>query len=979
MHHGCGHCKQLSSEYASAAQHLAQNELSVKLGKVDATIERDLAEQFGIRAYPTLKFFKNGKPIDYTGGQTKDEIIQWVTMKSDPTKKVLKSEEELKSFIKSKNVTIVGFFENFDSDTEKFFLELADSPYNYRVGLVTDYSKFSDLEHKDTFVVGATCTTYTVVVATKPVQAKCHLCSGAHRLADCSKFKAASVDDRYNTVCTHRLCMVCFGEGHMSHKCPASCSICKRRHHALLHRDAIVKKPAPPAALLGRHEAPTVLLGTALVHVRDTVGSFRTVRALIDSASQISAITSDCCDRLGLRPSRWTVPVSGLSGQKVPDVQGLVQLVVQPRNSSSPSIQVKAWVLSSITSDMPARQLPSQVRAKCGDLFLADPMFDKPAPVELLIGADIFPQVWNDKSDSLGPGYPSVYSSIFGWVLIGPVQTHPDLGAQSMLVSLVSSMETLMEKFWNVEEPEAAPPQFTENGLCEELFRSEMCRDSSGRFSVPLPFRSGRPVKAFPGSRQVALNRFLNLERKLSSDYILYNAYRKFMAEYEELGHMSLAEGDGQYFIPHHAVQKAEAGELKLRVVFDASAKCHSGVSLNQCLSVGPKLQQDIVDVLVGFRVHKVAFTTDICKMYRQIEVLPQYRGYQYILWRDSPQVTVKEYTLNTVMYGVNCAPYLALRVLQYIADTDCEDLPDVQRALRNQTYMDDICVGAESLEAAQALQSNLIRLLGRAGLELKKWASNAPELLSKLKPEDCSTDPLTFDQDNSVQVLGMRWNPSGDFFSFYTSNFKLILTKRGVLSMIARIFDPLGLLSPTIFYAKTIMQRLWLAQVDWDGQIPEDIANDWCGFYHSLSWLREIRIPRYLGSSTGCSYSLCGFCDASEKGYAAVVYLRVTDPSGATSIYLLGAKTKLAPMKAMTIPRLELSGAVLLALWLTRLKRILETQLVLSDVFAWSDSSIVLSWLNNPHSRIRRLCLTESSKSSPCYLVAAGNIFALT
>ncbi|XP_050054527.1 protein disulfide-isomerase-like [Aphis gossypii] len=149
----CGYCKQLAPEYESAAQHLAQNELSVKLGKVDATIERDLAEQFGIRAYPTLKLFKNGKPIDYTGGRTKDKIIQWVTMKSDPTKNVLKSEEELKSFIKSKNVTIVGFFENFDSDAEKFFLKLADSPYNYRVGLVTDYSKFSDLEHKDKFVV----------------------------------------------------------------------------------------------------------------------------------------------------------------------------------------------------------------------------------------------------------------------------------------------------------------------------------------------------------------------------------------------------------------------------------------------------------------------------------------------------------------------------------------------------------------------------------------------------------------------------------------------------------------------------------------------------------------------------------------------------------------------------------------------------------------------------------------------------------
>jgi hypothetical protein len=128
---------------------------------------------------------------------------------------------------------------------------------------------------------------------------------------------------------------------------------------------------------------------------------------------------------------------------------------------------------------------------------------------------------------------------------------------------------------------------------------------------------------------------------------------------------------------------------------------------------------------------------------------------------------------------------------------------------------MDDICVGAESLETAQVLQTNLIRLLGQSGLELKKWASYSPELLYEMKPEDCTGDPLTFDQENSVQVLGMRWNPRGDFFSSYTNDLRLILTKRGVLSMIARIFDPLSLLSPTTFYVKTIMQRLWLAQVD--------------------------------------------------------------------------------------------------------------------------------------------------------------------
>lgn len=139
-----------------------------------------------------------------------------------------------------------------------------------------------------------------------------------------------------------------------------------------MHRDAESKKPSPPSAFLGLSQAPTVLLGTALNHARDVVGSPNPVRALLDSASQISAITYDCCIRLGLQPTRWTLPVTGLGSQKIPDIQGIVQLDIQPQNSSIPSICVKAWVLPSITTDMPVRQLPGQVCAKCSHLVLAD-------------------------------------------------------------------------------------------------------------------------------------------------------------------------------------------------------------------------------------------------------------------------------------------------------------------------------------------------------------------------------------------------------------------------------------------------------------------------------------------------------------------------------------------------------------------------------------------------------------------------------
>lgn len=191
---------------------------------------------------------------------------------------------------------------------------------------------------RSTLVFASDPTSFKSSLRTDP--SKYVLCS-LFRCSPITKFKSCLVDERYNFMCTHRLNMVRFGGGHMSFKCPFSCSICKRRHHALLNRELKPTASNPPAAMLGRQQSPTVLLGTALVHLRDTVGGCQTIRALIDSASQISTITSTCCKRLGLKPSRWTVPVTRLSSQKVPDVQGIVQLTNQPRGNFTPSIKVK--------------------------------------------------------------------------------------------------------------------------------------------------------------------------------------------------------------------------------------------------------------------------------------------------------------------------------------------------------------------------------------------------------------------------------------------------------------------------------------------------------------------------------------------------------------------------------------------------------------------------------------------------------------
>lgn len=786
---------------------------------------------------------------------------------------------------------------------------------------------------------------------------KCLFCSGDHSTVKCATFTDLSLDDRYQAAKDRKICFRCLNSTHWSNRCSAkACAKCKGRHHVLLHRDIEVPRKPPssvdiPAVHIGSLDRPTVLLGTALVHVRDYGGRAQPVRALIDSASQVSVMSVTCADRLGLKLSKWTAPLTGLSGVQVPKMNGMVKCTITPRYDADTTIQVTAWVLPSITTNMPSRHLPERCKDQFSHLALADPSFDRPAPVELLLGADVFSQILDGKRVVVDESLPTAFGSVFGWILIGPVPDQDRLC--SNLVSLTVSLENMVERFWRVEEPDPAPVTFTNDGKCEAIYLAERVRDDSGRFVVPLPFIETRRQECFSGSRQMALRRFQNLERKLQSNPPLHKAYSAFMSEYESLGHMSIASSPGEYFIPHHPVFKGDAATSSIRVVFDASASTSSHPSLNQCLHTGPKLQQDIVDILLRFRVHQFTFTADVCKMYRQILVLPRYRKYQHIFWRASPSDELNEYQLNTVTYGVNCAPYLALRVLKDLAENFCKELPDVRQALTHQTYVDDICVGTDSISQLLTLKSDLKTALSAAGFELKKWSSNSSQILATIPQEDRVKRVLQFDDPEAgfVKVLGLNWDSSEDTFGFEVSPSCDVITKRAILSTIARIFDPIGLIAPVIFYAKHILQKIWRAGLAWDEQLPPELAEDWKTLVQDLHNLTKVHIPRFLSTNTGSHVQLCGFCDASEQGYAAVVYLRLTRPDGSISISLLGSKTKMAPIKTTTIPRLELSAAVLLARWMSRVKATLDNQLVITDILAWSDSQIVLSWLINQHS----------------------------
>ncbi|XP_060871320.1 uncharacterized protein LOC132945563 [Metopolophium dirhodum] len=252
-------------------------------------------------------------------------------------------------------------------------------------------------------------------------------------------------------------------------------------------------------------------------------------------------------------------------------------------------------------------------------------------------------------------------------------------------------------------------------------------------------------------------------------------------------------------------------------------------------------------------------------------------------------------------------------------------------------------------------LQSDLICVLNRSGLELKKWSSNTTSVLDAVPAANRVLAPTPFEtvDGQGTKVLGLEWHPDGDYLCCALSlEQSLVYTKRGILSLVARIFDPLGVFGPAVFLA--IMQRTWLSGLSWDEPLSTDIHDEWAAFVADLPSLLSIRVPRHFNSCQNAPCYLLGFCDASQRGYAAVVYLRMVDVSVEHYVFLVGTKTKLASTKSMTIPRLELNAALLLARWLNRIRDILAAQLKIIDIRAWSDSMIVLSWLTVPHESVK-------------------------
>ncbi|XP_048004299.1 uncharacterized protein LOC125240447 [Leguminivora glycinivorella] len=520
--------------------------------------------------------------------------------------------------------------------------------------------------------------------------------------------------------------------------------------------------------------------------------------------------------------------------------------------------------------------------------------------------------------------------------------------------------DDMLKRFWEIEAEPSGPTKLLteEERRCEDLFASTTARDAEGRYVVKLPFRDEPTCKG--NSREIAVKRLHTLERKFSRDPTFKARYSEVIREYEQLGHMvPVTESDRKtkegIYLPHHAVIREDKVTTKVRVVFDASCKYDDGISLNDRLMTGPTLQSELRHLIMRWRLYPVCLVADIVKMYRMVRVANEDTDFQRIVWREKAEDKVKDYKLLTVTFGTASAPYLAVKALNQVAIDHQEQYPTAAPRVHQEFYMDDLMTGCETEEEGLQLYQEMKGLLNEGGFVLQKWASNKEELskqIDKREKEYLGNEEqknnLEIKTDNITKILGLTWNRDNDEFQYSVKLPPLSppATKRKIISDVSRLFDPLGWLAPCVITAKIFIQRLWLAGIGWDEEPPSDIVHDWLTYRDQLAYLIDFRIPRWLYTHKDDTlYELHGFCDASTAAYAAVVYLRVVDSTGNIKVALVTTKTRVSPVKQVSIPRLELCGAVLVTKLLIEVAEVMK--IPKTHIRAWTDSTVVLAWLN--------------------------------
>ncbi|XP_058816139.1 uncharacterized protein LOC131679424 [Topomyia yanbarensis] len=705
----------------------------------------------------------------------------------------------------------------------------------------------------------------------------CPFCGETHYMARCAKFLSLSLKEKLEFVNSKRLCSNCFRAGHWVRECNSnfSCRTCGRKHHSLIHpgfppsnsetannttagqssRRVDTQTASSNLATSGaeseQHEteedepvgsysigtkggASNVFLSTVVLTLRNQNGEKQLARALLDNGSQANIMSERLCQILKLKRRSVNVPICGV-GQSESRAKHAVRTVISSRVTEF-SVEVDFLVLQRVTSELPSTTVSVSHWKIPDNLQMADPGFNTSSRIDLLIGAEHFYRFLYEREMNritLGPGFPVLVDTVFGWIVSGKCANSKSHPVNCYLATSSENLEGILERFWKVENSEDQPAWSKEEQDCEAHFINTHERLPDGRYVVRLP-RQLNFNRMLGESKTMALERYSKLEKRLERNSEMKTQYHAFIREYIDLGHMrKLSEEEVEttprgkaYYLPHHAVVKESSTTTKVRVVFDGSAHTDSGFALNDVLLKGPTIQDDLLSLLLRFRKHEVALVGDIEKMYRQVRLHHDDTSLQRILWRFSEHEPIGVYELLTVTYGLTPSSFLAIRTLHQLAADESLNHPRASSVLVQDFYVDDYIGGASTVQAAIQLRKELADLTSRGGFPLRKWCSNRPEVLADIPANQLGTNlSISFEltPGEEVKALGITWDPKTDhlLFAFDIDENCENWTRRRILSAIAKLFDPLGLISPVVVVAKIMMQELALLQSAWDAPVP--------------------------------------------------------------------------------------------------------------------------------------------------------------
>ncbi|KRZ66613.1 hypothetical protein T10_7670 [Trichinella papuae] len=692
----------------------------------------------------------------------------------------------------------------------------------------------------------------------------CRICKGPHKASECQEVLKADRKLRKALACKAGLCFRCFEPGHYANRCGQRGGSVKGGRKG--------NSPDPPSggkpSDLPRKEEQKGDSGPRSLNVNlvsfDEEGGTRlqiiralahgdgdkqmVVNCMFDTAAERSFIRADVARELGLRGKTLSIAVHGFGGgcRRSQESQW-VNFWLSPVGGG-PRRPVRALTMEKLCDNIVLSGISIKAWPHLRGLGLPEEEREEELQVHVVLGIDHFFRMMGTTIVRGGEDDPVAVETCLGWVVCGP---QPPPQSQTPVVpvgeSSNSECDLILRKFWELEaigiHPESEKAQ---SDKAREEFERSLSYDGV-RYTVRLLWKKAGSV--LPNNYKLALKRLGSVQKKLIRDPRRLYEYSAVIRSYLDNGWAEEAPEEGPvgrtWYLPHHAVyQKGSTGDVKCRVVFDGSAQFR-GVSLNDLLDPGANLQTDLLGILIRFRRYRIGLQADIQKMYLQVALHEADKDVCRFLWQEPGRDELpKTYRLSRVCFGLTCSPYLAMQTVRLHAERHEAECPGALSDILPNMYVDDLVVSCNSIRDAKRLAREATSLLGKGGFCLAKWASNSPDVVKDVLAGDGEAS----DGSRLWKTLGILWERGADVLTFRPPE-KVVAeipdTKRGILTLAASVFDPLGCLAPYTVRAKMMIQLLWQEGIAWDDPLPSELRSQWQTWKEELPDLHRIAVNR--------------------------------------------------------------------------------------------------------------------------------------